>query len=131
MVEKILELDSIVLEKKHETTSEKGFRTTERKRLLNNLSLTVWSGFIHAIVGPNGAGKSTIARLIMGLESPDSYEGDIRLEGKSIKHDSITLRARKGIALAWQEPTRFEGLQVKTFLDVSIKDKNLSSSKRE
>ncbi|MGM5480744.1 MAG: ATP-binding cassette domain-containing protein, partial [Nanobdellota archaeon] len=33
--------------------------------------------------------------------------------------------------LAWQEPTRFEGLQVKTFLDVSIKDKNLSSSKRE
>lgn len=38
--------------------------------VLNDVTLTVASGSIHAIVGPNGCGKSTLLRILAGLESP-------------------------------------------------------------
>ena len=100
--------------------------TLGEKRVLNNVSLDVWEGHIHALVGPNGAGKSTLASVIMGLSGYRSIEGDILFEGRSIKEMGVDERARLGITLAWQEPARFEGLPVRKFLAAGAKDKSVA-----
>lgn len=94
------------------------------KRILHDLSLDFWDGHIHALIGPNGAGKSTAAYTIMGLHGYTDYEGDVLLDGESIKGMPVDERARRGIALAWQEPARFEGLSVRRFISAGAKDKS-------
>lgn len=94
----------------------------EGTNILSNLTIDFWEGHIHAIVGPNGAGKSTLAQTIMGLEGYRDHQGDILFEGHSIKTLSITERARRGITLAWQEPARFDGIPVSTFIESAAKN---------
>lgn len=85
-------------------------------RILDCLSLELWKGHVHAVVGPNGAGKSTLANTIMGLSGYRDHTGSIKFLGREISNLSIDERARLGIGLAWQEPSRFEGLGVETFI---------------
>lgn len=94
--------------------------------ILDDLSLDFWAGHIHAVVGPNGAGKSTLANTIMGLEGYTGHEGDIMLDGTSLKGVSISERAKRGITLAWQEPARFEGLSVERFITAGAKVKSVA-----
>lgn len=49
-------------------------------RALDNVSLDVAAGTVHALMGENGAGKSTLMRIVSGLEKPDS--GEIRCDGR-------------------------------------------------
>jgi len=49
---------------------------------VNDVSITVPSGKIIALVGPSGCGKTTILRVIAGLVSPD--EGQVILNGRDI-----------------------------------------------
>lgn len=42
------------------------------KRALDNMSLALKRGGIHAVVGSNGAGKSTLFRVLLGFETADS-----------------------------------------------------------
>ncbi len=92
--------------------------------ILDELSLDVWEGHVHAIVGPNGAGKSTLAYTVMGLDGYRHIEGDIRFAGRSVREMAVDERARLGITLGWQEPARFEGLPVRTFLAAGAKDRS-------
>ncbi|MCK5306297.1 MAG: ABC transporter ATP-binding protein [Candidatus Omnitrophica bacterium] len=92
--------------------------------ILHNISLEFTEGHIHAIIGPNGAGKSTLAFTVMGLEGYKNFEGDILLDGRSIKNMPVDGRAKAGITLGWQEPARYEGLSVKEFMRASAKDKS-------
>lgn len=39
---------------------------------IDNLTLRLYAGEVHALVGENGAGKSTLVRLLRGMEAPDS-----------------------------------------------------------
>src|SRR6478752_5659212 len=59
----------------------------------NDVSITVHTGTIHAIVGENGAGKSTVMRIAYGFYNADS--GEIFLDGKAVSiktpHDAIKL----------------------------------------
>lgn len=91
------------------------------RRILDDLSLDIWEGHIHAIVGPNGAGKSTTANLIMGLEGYRDYNGTVTFEDRNIDGMTVDERARLGITLAWQEPARFEGLKVRDFIRAGAK----------
>lgn len=88
----------------------------EEHQILHNLTIDFWEGHIHAVVGPNGAGKSTLAHTIMGLPDYRAHTGDILFNGKSIKQLSIDERAKLGITLAWQEPARFNGIEVREFI---------------
>ena len=94
------------------------------KRILDGLTIDFRRGRIHALCGPNGAGKSTLASTIMGLSGYTDFEGEILLEGDSLKGVPVDERARRGITLAWQEPARFEGLRVDTFIRAGAKDKS-------
>lgn len=92
-----------------------GFRVPARM-LLENLSLSLEAGEIHALVGTNGTGKSTLAYLIMGCEGYHASAGEIRFDGRTIDALPLFERARLGLTLAWQEPVRFEGLSVGDYL---------------
>jgi Fe-S cluster assembly ATP-binding protein len=94
------------------------------RRILDDLSMDVWKGHVHAIVGPNGAGKSTLAYTIMGLDDYRSATGEIVFDGASITDLGIDERARRGITLGWQEPARFEGLPVWKFIQLGARDKS-------
>ncbi|MGM5481683.1 MAG: ABC transporter ATP-binding protein [Nanobdellota archaeon] len=127
IVQGLIEIENVTLEKETVQTSAEGVKTYQKKKLIDNLSINIWKGHIHAVLGPNGAGKSTLAYLLMGLDGYTEFDGDIRFEGKSIKNMSVYERAKKGITIAWQEPARFEGVTVKKFLEVSAKTRNLSA----
>ena len=83
---------------------------------LADVDLTVKAGEIHALLGANGAGKTTLANLVMGCAGYRPSAGEIRFGGQRINELAIDARARLGITLAWQEPARFEGLQVADYL---------------
>ncbi len=69
--------------------------------VLDNVSLEVWPGQIHALVGENGAGKSTLMKILIGVEVADS--GDIYIDGKkTIWRHPIDARKR-GISMVFQE----------------------------
>lgn len=104
--------------------------TLDGKKILDELDMSFLKGKIYAVVGPNGAGKSTFAYTIMGLANYKNTSGDIVFEGKSIKNESISKRAKRGITLGWQEPAKYEGLTVKKFIMVSAKEKNIETAKR-
>ncbi len=53
-----------------------------KRKVLDNISLTINSGEIFSILGPSGCGKTTLLRICAGLEEPDS--GRIFLGGKEI-----------------------------------------------
>ena len=88
------------------------------KKPLAGLDLTVAKQEIHALLGANGAGKTTLANLIMGCSGYTPTAGEIRFQGQLINTLPIHERARLGITMAWQEPARFEGLSVGTYLSL-------------
>ena len=91
--------------------------------IVNNVSFGIKEGSIHAIIGPNGSGKSTLAYSIMGLSHYKPSIGKILFNTIDITEKSITERAKLGITLAWQEPARIEGLTVRKYISLGIKNK--------
>ena len=88
-----------------------------KKRIIDNLSLSIDDDRFTVITGPNGGGKSTLAKLVMGIEKPTS--GTIVFDGHDITDMSITERARLGIGYGFQQPARFKGMTVKKLLDIA------------
>ncbi|PLV60157.1 ABC transporter ATP-binding protein [Thermotoga sp. KOL6] len=88
----------------------------EGKAILKGIKAKFEEQKVYAILGTNGAGKSTLAYLIMGLEGYRPSRGKILLDGEDITDFSVTERARRGITLMWQEPSRFTGIKIKDYL---------------
>ena len=74
-------------------------------------------GKLVVLTGPNGGGKSTLAKVVAGIQPPTS--GSIFFEGEDITHLSITERARRGIAFAFQQPVRFKGITVRDLISLA------------
>lgn len=94
------------------------------RNILDGLELELEGGEIHALLGANGAGKTTLAHTLMGCEGYRPDTGEMWLEDKTILKLPMHERARLGIALAWQEPARFEGLSIAGFLALGGKGGN-------
>lgn len=69
-------------------------------RAVNDVTVSVSPGEIHAVVGENGAGKSTLMRILAGVESPDS--GEVQVDGVAIDN-SAKASIDAGISLVHQE----------------------------
>jgi ribose transport system ATP-binding protein len=68
---------------------------------LDDMTLQVKRGSVHALVGENGAGKSTLIKTLAGAVQPDA--GQIVLEGESFKGMNPELAIKKGIGVVYQE----------------------------
>ena len=93
------------------------WHTPAGEQILDHIDLCVPDGKLTVVTGPNGGGKTTLAKLIAGLEKPDS--GKIYLDGEDITDLNVTERARRGIGYAFQQPVRFKGLTVRDLVELA------------
>ena len=70
-------------------------------KALDNVSLTVRRGTVHALMGENGAGKSTLMKCLFGMYVKDG--GSISLEGKEINFKNSKEALENGVAMVHQE----------------------------
>ncbi|MHA1566673.1 MAG: sugar ABC transporter ATP-binding protein [Alphaproteobacteria bacterium] len=70
-------------------------------RALDNVSMRLEGGQIHALLGENGAGKSTLIKILTGVHRPDA--GDVLLRGESQRFQSPRDAIAAGISVVHQE----------------------------
>jgi len=70
-------------------------------KALDDVSIEVMPGEIHALVGENGAGKSTLMNLLAGVHQPDS--GTIELDGEAVEIPAESAAGAHGVAMVHQE----------------------------
>lgn len=84
----------------------------------DGISFRAEAGGILGVIGPNGAGKSTLFELITGFETPD--DGDVRLDGRSIRGLGPHRINRLGIARTFQKLKPFAHMTVEENVMVGI-----------
>ena len=72
-------------------------------KALDEVSLKVKTGEIHAICGENGAGKSTLMKVLSGVYAAGSYDGEIHYDGALAEFRSISDSEARGIIIIHQE----------------------------
>jgi lipopolysaccharide export system ATP-binding protein len=83
-------------------------KTYGRRRVVEDVSLTVGRGEVVGLLGANGAGKTTTFYMIVGLEKSEG--GDILINGQKVTGMPMYLRARLGLGYLPQEPSIFRKL---------------------
>ena len=96
---------------------------------LEDVSLSLHAGEIHALLGENGAGKSTLIKIITGVHQPDS--GRILLGGQPVTIRSAAEAQRLGVAAIYQEPLLFPDLNVAENIFISHQDRGAVVGWRE
>ena len=88
---------------------------------LDDVSLTLYPGEIHALLGENGAGKSTLIKIMTGIHQAD--QGEILLNGNPTTiHNAIDAQTH-GIAAIQQEPMIFPDLNVAENIFISHRNR--------
>ena len=72
---------------------------------VNDVSLELWRGRIHAVIGPNGAGKSTLTHLLSGDLAPTS--GQVRLGGIDVTGWAPEQMSQQGLGRSYQKTNIF------------------------
>ncbi len=70
-------------------------------KALDDVSLRVRPGSVHALIGENGAGKSTLMKCLFGIYHPE--EGTISLDGEEVRIGSTNDALKHGISMIHQE----------------------------
>ncbi len=70
-------------------------------KALDNVTLKVRPGTVHALMGENGAGKSTLMKCLFGIYIEDS--GEILIDGKKIKFENPKVALENGVSMVHQE----------------------------
>ena len=85
-------------------------KSFDGRPILKKISLKVYPGEIVGLLGPNGAGKTTLFNIAIGAENADN--GNILIDGKSIKDIPIHLRSKSGLSYLPQTRSLFDNLSV-------------------
>ncbi len=92
---------------------------------VQNLSLTLYSGEILALLGPSGCGKTTLLRMIAGFESPQS--GQIFLAGNPVASEGFCLPPeRRDVGMVFQDYALFPHLTVRQNIAFGLKHRRLN-----
>ena len=79
-----------------------------RRRVVDDVSVSVSEGEVVGLLGANGAGKTTTFYILVGLENTEA--GSVVLNGRDITRLPMYLRARLGLGYLPQEPSVFRKL---------------------
>ncbi|MGL6197494.1 MAG: sugar ABC transporter ATP-binding protein [Lachnospiraceae bacterium] len=77
---------------------------------LNDVSITLRRGEVHALMGENGAGKTTLMKILVGLYTPT--KGDIYYKGKQVHFKSVMDTKKAGISMIFQEFNQVKHMMV-------------------
>lgn len=89
---------------------------------LEDGSVELRSGEIHALCGENGAGKSTLVKILAGVHVPDA--GEFTVDGEPVSFRSVADSKAAGISVIYQEPTLFPDLSVAENIYIGRQPKN-------
>ena len=95
-------------------------------KALQDVTLKVKKGEIHALVGENGAGKSTLMKVLSGVYPHGSFSGKIILDGEEQEFKTINESIAHGIATIYQELTlvRYMDIVENVFLGHELRNSN-------
>ncbi len=100
-----------------------------KKRVINNVSISINQGEIVGILGPNGAGKSTTFYMILGLIKAN--EGKVLFDEKEITNLPMYKRAQLGLGYLAQEPSIFHKLTVEQNIMAILETLQISKSEQK
>ena len=112
-------MDEVILETRGLTKEFKGFVAVQ------NVSLKVRRGSIHALIGPNGAGKTTCFNLLTHFLEPT--RGSIFYNGREITGSSPASIARMGLVRSFQISAVFPHLSVLENVRIALQRKRGAS----
>jgi branched-chain amino acid transport system ATP-binding protein len=90
---------------------------------LDDVSLDVAAGELHAVIGPNGAGKTTLIHLLSGALAPSA--GTISLDGRDITRLAMHRRVRLGLARSYQITSVFPNFTVRENIALAVQGAGL------
>ncbi len=96
--------DAVLLEASHVSKVFGGVRAVD------DVSLSVREGTIHALIGPNGAGKTTFFNAVSGYAAPE--RGRVRFKGTDVTRAANWRRVAMGMGRTFQTPSVFPELSV-------------------
>lgn len=111
-----------------ELTCEGLVKVYGKRRVVNEVSISVRRGEVVGLLGPNGAGKTTCFYMIVGMIRPEA--GRVSLDGEVITGLPMYKRARKGIGYLPQEASVFRKLTVEENLMAILETFPLSKKER-
>lgn len=79
-----------------------GFRFSDGRRALDDVSFAVRRGDNVGIIGPNGAGKTTLFLALIGIRRID--RGNIRVMGLDVRHKQSLNDIRRQVGMVFQNP---------------------------
>ena len=103
-------------------------KTYSRRRVVNDVSLSVKKGEVVGLLGANGAGKTTTFYMMTGLERAES--GKIYLSGQDVTNLPMYLRARLGLGYLPQEPSIFRKMSAEQNILAVLETMKLSRKLR-
>lgn len=81
-------------------------------KALDDVNLDLFKGEFHSLVGENGAGKSTLMKVLSGVFTHGTFEGEIRIHEKDKRFLNIRDAEEAGIAIIFQELSLVKELTV-------------------
>jgi len=104
-------------------------KSYKRKKIVDEVSISIRKGEVVGLLGPNGAGKTTTFYMIVGLITPD--KGKIFFDNREITHMAMYKRARCGIGYLSQEPSIFRKLTVAENIMAVLETMHLRRAERK
>ena len=89
-------------------------------QILNDVTLTIKSGEVHAVMGPNGAGNSTLSAALLGKPGYTVTGGSVTLDGVNMLALPTWQRATAGLHLIMQYPTEIPGVLLQDAMSAAL-----------